>query len=117
LKKILLVDDDPHILDIFRIVLVEQELKLLTAASGKEALQLLQQAPVDLLIADMSMSEGDGLWLIKQVPWQKSILVSAMFFEQPQTPHNVCLVISKSDLIEQAQALLGPESSIWSAAK
>jgi two-component system, OmpR family, response regulator len=116
-KKILLVDDDPHILDIFRIVLTEQNFTLLTATSGRAALELLQQAPVDLLIADMSMAEGDGLWLIKQVPWQRSILISAMFFDQPQTPQNVCLLISKSDFIQQAQVLLAPESSIWSAAK
>ena len=63
--KIMLVDDEPAnlrtLLRLFR-----QDYQVLTASSGAEALDLLKQHDVALLISDQRMAEMDGIELMKR---------------------------------------------------
>jgi len=64
---VLCVDDEPNILSALRRVLRGPGYRVLTAGSGAEALALLAQQPVDLLISDMRMPVMDGAQLLEQV--------------------------------------------------
>lgn len=64
---VLCVDDEPNILAALRRVLRQPDWRVLTAGSGREALALMDQAPVDLVISDMRMPEMDGAELLAQV--------------------------------------------------
>jgi CheY-like chemotaxis protein len=60
--RILAVDDEEDALDVLQRVL-EQEYTVLTARSGAEALEILRQEPVDLLITDQRMPQMSGIQL------------------------------------------------------
>ncbi|MBQ0931399.1 response regulator [Ideonella sp. 4Y16] len=58
--SILLVDDEPSVLSALRRLLRPHGYRLQQATSGAEALALLREAPVDLIISDMRMPGMDG---------------------------------------------------------
>lgn len=63
--KIMVVDDEPANLRALS-RLFRQECQVITAESGNEALNLLQQHDVALLISDQRMPEMTGIELMKQ---------------------------------------------------
>jgi len=80
--KILIVDDEPAICLLLQEMLRSPDMDVTTVQSAPEALALLQQAPVDLLIADFNMPHMTGQELIAQArrlhPEIRAILMSAM---------------------------------------
>lgn len=64
---VLLVDDEPDVLDSYR-TLFELELgvRVLTATSGKKALELLGRERVDLVITDYRMPGMDGIEFLER---------------------------------------------------
>jgi len=64
---VLCVDDEPNILASLQLALRKEPYQLLTATSGADALQLMQETPVDLVISDMRMPEMSGAELLTQV--------------------------------------------------
>jgi PAS domain S-box-containing protein len=65
--RVLAVDDEADSRGLLQVVLEAAGAKVTTAASGAEALSLLETAPPDVLIADIGMPEMDGFDLIKNV--------------------------------------------------
>jgi CheY-like chemotaxis protein len=67
-KRILLVDDDPFILGVLEKLLGLLGLEtILQAGDGEQALALLKDTAVDLLITDVLMPNLDGLSLLKKI--------------------------------------------------
>ncbi|QJT11171.1 HD domain-containing phosphohydrolase [Oceanidesulfovibrio marinus] len=66
-RRILLVDDEPALLEVCREGLNEKGYSVLTASNGEEALQLLEQEHVDLVVSDIKMPRLGGLDLIKEI--------------------------------------------------
>jgi CheY-like chemotaxis protein len=60
-KKILLVDDTPEFLEIFKFKLNQLGFIIDTANNGKEALEKINQNDYDLIILDVMMPEMDGV--------------------------------------------------------
>lgn len=81
---ILAVDDDEDILNLYRLQAEEQGYKVIVSDSAIEALVILKQARVDLIISDVLMPELDGYEFCRRVkdnPATKNIpfvFVSAM---------------------------------------
>lgn len=79
-RQLLVVDDEEGIRDALNMVLEDLGHIVLTAANGKEALNIIQRYAIDLVITDILMPEGDGLELInslrKEKPGLKSIVIS-----------------------------------------
>lgn len=63
--KIMIVDDEPANLRLLE-RLFRQDYKVITAGSGEEALELLEQHDTALLITDQRMPNMSGLELLKQ---------------------------------------------------
>ncbi|CAN1554671.1 COG3437 Response regulator containing a CheY-like receiver domain and an HD-GYP domain [Burkholderiaceae bacterium] len=66
-STVLCVDDEPNILAALRRMLSLNNFKVLTADSGKTALELLASTPVDVVISDMHMPEMNGAALLAAV--------------------------------------------------
>lgn len=64
---VLCVDDEPSILAALKRVLRSEDCQVLQAGSGAEALTLLEQHPVDVVVSDMRMPAMDGAQLLAQV--------------------------------------------------
>jgi CheY-like chemotaxis protein len=64
-QRLLVVDDETIIRMVFR-DLMSKECEVIEAASGEEALDLLRQAPVDLIVTDKNLPGLSGLELAQQ---------------------------------------------------
>jgi two-component system sensor histidine kinase/response regulator len=69
-SEILMVDDDPAIVDVFGCALEYKGYQVRTAESGEDALELLKSKPVDVVITDLSMHGLGGLDVLKAVKTQ-----------------------------------------------
>jgi CheY-like chemotaxis protein len=64
---ILVVDDEPELLDIFAIWLRRSGCTVFTAINGAEALKILTVQKVDALISDVRMPIMDGMTLVRKL--------------------------------------------------
>lgn len=67
MQNVLIVDDDPKLLKMLQRTLVYENLKVLTATNGVEALPLVQSQRPDLIIVDWMMPKMDGLAFIQRL--------------------------------------------------
>ena len=65
--NILLVDDNPVVLDFLSLILAVAGYHILTAQDGLEALDILEEQPVNLILADISMPGLNGYELLERV--------------------------------------------------
>lgn len=65
--QILLVDDDPGLLRLLSIRMEAEGYAVCTASSGEEALPLLRQQDIDLVVTDLRMGGMDGMELFAQI--------------------------------------------------
>ncbi len=61
LRKILVIDDDPSVVEIIRLALESDGFKVVTTTDGPEGVKLAQRENPDLIFLDMSMPELNGL--------------------------------------------------------
>ncbi len=65
--KILVVDDDPDILDAVTMILESQGYKVVTARDGIEGLATLKAENPDIMILDLLMPKMDGFAVCKEL--------------------------------------------------
>lgn len=70
-ETILLVDDEQEILDLLEIYLKNEGFVLLRASNGEEALEVLKQKEVDLIILDIMMPRMDGIQACMKIREEK----------------------------------------------
>jgi two-component system response regulator PilR (NtrC family) len=79
--KVLVVDDEQGMRDFLTMLLEKQGHRVITAADGEQALQLVAEQTPDLVISDLRMPNVDGIGLLagirKQYPELPVILVTA----------------------------------------
>ncbi len=77
---LLLVDDDRHVLDSMAGWLRDQGYQVLAATSRDEALRLVKERPIDLVLADIRLGDGDGFqilgWCREHYPHIAVILIT-----------------------------------------
>lgn len=77
--KILLVDDEPDILEFMEYNLKKEKYSVFTANNGKEALQVAKREKPDLIILDIMMPEMDGIETcraLREMPDFKNTLIA-----------------------------------------
>jgi len=65
-NKILLVDDEEIIRELFKEYLTEEGFEVKAASSGKEAIEIVKGETFDLFLVDLIMPEMDGLQLLQE---------------------------------------------------
>jgi CheY-like chemotaxis protein len=80
MARLLIVDDEPSIRRIIQLMLKNSGHELFTASNGREAMQILNKEPIDLILLDVVMPEQGGLETIMQIrngyPDVKLIIIS-----------------------------------------
>ena len=71
--RILAVEDEPEILDVIRAVLTHAGHTVVTAASGREALELFSREAVDLVVTDLGMPGMTGLVLAGELKSRRPV--------------------------------------------
>lgn len=64
---ILIVDDEPEVLESLRRTLRKEKYRILTTTSPREALELVEHQGVDLLLSDIDMPEMTGVELVAKI--------------------------------------------------
>ncbi len=67
LKTVMVVEDDPSLRVVLRLVLERAGYAVIEAAHGKEAIQTMAQAAPDLVLADISMPFMGGIELTSRM--------------------------------------------------
>ncbi|MGQ9675712.1 MAG: response regulator [Chloroflexota bacterium] len=65
--RILVVDDDPDILEAVKTVLESRDYAVTTAKNGEEGLEKIRQSKPDLLILDLLMPKKDGFAVCREL--------------------------------------------------
>lgn len=65
--RILIVDDDPDILDVLEITLAEEDYEILKAHDGEEALAIIKAKPLNLVLVDYNMPKLNGKQVCAEV--------------------------------------------------
>ena len=77
MARILIVDDDPDIVEAMKVVLESKKYSVESAGSGKEGLKKVKQLKPDLIILDIMMETGDKGFdvarILKKDPGYKDI--------------------------------------------
>lgn len=80
MAKILIVEDDDQLRDMLTQMFEREEYEVVGSENGEEAIRVLRQSPVDLLVTDIIMPQIDGTRLImeirKEYPNLKIIAIS-----------------------------------------
>jgi two-component system, NtrC family, response regulator PilR len=66
MPTILIVDDEPNIIEVLEIVLQDAGMDVLKSGSGQQALALLRKNDVDLVISDIKMPDFSGVELLRE---------------------------------------------------
>jgi signal transduction histidine kinase len=66
-KQVLLVDDEPGILKVLGLSLVDRGYRVLTAQNGEEALRVFHEAVPEVILTDIKMPGMDGIELLKRI--------------------------------------------------
>ncbi len=77
--KILLVDDEPDILEFISYNLIKEGFEVFTSSNGKDAIKLAHQEKPQLIILDVMMPDLDGIEtcrVIRETPELKDVLIA-----------------------------------------
>ncbi len=65
--RLLIVDDEPQVLELLSLVLEHEGATVMTAASAEQALQVYERTPSDILITDIGMPDENGYVLLQKI--------------------------------------------------
>jgi CheY-like chemotaxis protein len=78
-KTLLIVDDEPFLRDLLVDQFKAMGANVLSAENGNEALALFEQNPIDLVLSDVMMSNGNGIEFLAKVRNEKKSGVPFFF--------------------------------------
>lgn len=76
---ILLVDDEPDLLDFMQVELEDAGYRVILAGSGNKAIDLLRNEKVDLVVSDMRMPNGSGIDILNYVKSHDGVAPEVLF--------------------------------------
>ena len=117
--QILVVDDEPAIVDVLTYNLIKEGFEVTSASDGREAIQKCQSAPPDLMILDLMLPHVDGLQVCRRLrsdPRTQGIRILMLTAKGDETDEIVGFNMGADDfvakpfrvkpLIERVKALL-----------
>ncbi len=77
--KIMVVDDEPDLSEAIAFDLKRKGFQVVTAVSGREAFEMAASNPVDLILSDVRMPNGDGIELLDRIK-AKDVRIPVVIF-------------------------------------
>ncbi len=98
-ETILLVDDDPALLEVTTIVLASEGYKVLTAEDGAGALRVVGQESLDLVVLDVMLPKTSGFEVLKKIRQQADVPVIMLTAKSQSVDKVVGLELGADDYI------------------
>lgn len=98
-KKILVVDDEPKIVDIVKAYLEREGYQLLLAYDGKSALELARQQSPDLIVLDLMLPEISGLDVCRTLRSESAVPIIMLTARDETTDKIVGLELGADDYV------------------
>lgn len=98
-KRILVVDDEPKVLELIRAYLVKDGYEVITAADGKEAITNAQHHKPDLVILDLNLPEIDGLEVCRNLRSQTTVPIIMLTARDDEIDKIVGLELGADDYV------------------
>jgi HAMP domain-containing protein/CheY-like chemotaxis protein len=102
-KKVLVVDDDARNIFALSIVLENQDMEILTATNGRQAIEIIKSTPdLSIVLMDIMMPEMDGyetMREIRKVPEFRPLPILALTAKAMKGDREKCLEAGASDYI------------------
>lgn len=76
--RILVVDDEPSMREMLKIVLKREGFEVLVARNGLEAIETIKKEPIDLLLSDIRMPDVSGVEVLRAARAQNRDIVAFM---------------------------------------
>lgn len=96
---VLVVDDEEKIRRILRGYLESDAMEVVEAASGEEALEVLAQRPVDVVILDVMLPGIDGIEVLRRIRTTSSVLVIVLTARADEVDTLVGLSVGADDYV------------------
>ncbi len=130
-NKIMVVDDEPDVVDLVRLVLESDGFQVVTAYSGKEALEKIGKEMPDLVLLDIMMPQMDGWEVYSRIranPQTKDIPVAMLTAKSQSIDKMIGLHVVKvddyitkpfgrSELLERVKRILKEKGKLQTTAK
>jgi len=123
MARILVAEDEPHLLRVITLWLERHGHEVIATANGADAMQIMQRGAPDLLIADVNMPVMDGVELVRRCRQQgiscRGVIVLSSRCDQQQLRDRLAwdeVVLhpkpfSPSRLVEEVSRLLARSSA------
>ena len=76
--RILIVDDEQDLLETMTKRMRKRGMQVLSASSGPEAIELIQQEPIDVVLLDVRMPQMNGIDVLKRIKELKPMVAVVM---------------------------------------
>jgi len=127
--RVLVVDDESMLLEIFREWLQEEHCRVLTAGDGAAAMHLVRQHPLDVIVSDVRMPVMDGVLLLKNLTTYsalsqrgyppKMIFISGFTDIEPREAYDLGVEailqkpIKRGQFLDAVRRALRPREEAW----
>ncbi len=106
-KKVLIIEDDPLIVDLVRIHLRRLPADLIAAASGREGLDWLTHQSIDLCILDIMLPDMNGVDICRQIrQWDSRMPILMLTAKAQETDKVIGLEARADDYLTKPFSIL-----------
>ena len=112
-RLVLVVDDDPEVIDYISAILDDHQMKAMSASNGKEAMKRVRQSKPDIILLDLMMPKQGGLGFfneLKKNELYKDIPVIVVSGASKMTGVDMKSYIYDKKFSEQKQKVVGTDS-------
>ncbi|MDP2653154.1 MAG: response regulator [Candidatus Omnitrophota bacterium] len=78
-RKILIIDDEPHVLKLCSLILSREGYQVVEASNGAEAIAKVEKDPPDLIIVDLMLPDMNGAEIIQAIREKHSCRAPVLF--------------------------------------
>lgn len=100
-KTVLVVDDEPHIVELLKLYLVTEGLKVVASGNGKEALDKYKAVQPDLVVLDLMLPEVDGWEVCRQIRKESNVPIIMLTARSDDVDKIVGLELGADDYLSK----------------